>query len=158
MWETWEIDKKGGQKKEASESEGGERNRHFPVLFAFCARLNLSDMDKIYLWWLSMGQEWKQRSSFAMGKFLPENVTNLGKMNHSHFIWTSALTPTPLLRTFIHLWQFYYNLCRCCRTGSQKGMLHGDDPKSRGLVEFKCIFFLAPYDHGPNLGHSSYWT
>lgn len=30
-----------------------------------------------------------------MGKFLPENVTNLGKMNHSHFIWTSVLTPAP---------------------------------------------------------------
>lgn len=32
-----------------------------------------------------------------MGKFLRENVTNLGKMSHSHFIWTSVLTPTPLL-------------------------------------------------------------
>lgn len=28
-----------------------------------------------------------------MGKFLLENVTNLGKMNHSHFIWTSVLSP-----------------------------------------------------------------
>lgn len=28
-----------------------------------------------------------------MGKFLLENATNLGKMNHSHFIWTSVLTP-----------------------------------------------------------------
>lgn len=30
-----------------------------------------------------------------MGKFLLENATNLGKMNHSHFIWTSVLTPSP---------------------------------------------------------------
>lgn len=30
-----------------------------------------------------------------MGKFLLENATNLGKMNHSHFIWTSVLTPPP---------------------------------------------------------------
>lgn len=28
-----------------------------------------------------------------MGKFLLENAANLGKMNHSHFIWTSVLTP-----------------------------------------------------------------
>lgn len=93
------------------------------------------------------GSVMKAGRSFAMGKFLLENVTNLGKMNHSHFIWTSVLTPTPLLHTFIHLWQFYYNLCRCCRIRSQKVMLHGEDPKHWGLVELRCIFFHVPYGH-----------
>lgn len=143
MWETWEIAKKG-DKKEASESGGKKETDTFLFFLLFvwgliCPTLRKSIYDD--------NPRASNESSFAMGKFLPENVTNLGKMNHSHFIWTSVLTPAPLLHTFIHLWQFYYNLCRCCRIRSQKGMPHEDDPKFRGLVEFRCIFFLVPYDH-----------
>lgn len=80
-----------------------------------------------------------------MGKFLLENATNLGKMNHSHFIWTSVLTPPPplsppLLQTFIHLWQFYYNLCRWLEAQEPKRMLHGDGPKCWGVVECVTVF------------------
>ena len=37
-----------------------------------------------------------------------KNAANLGKMNHSHFIWTSVLpppssSPPPLLARFIHM-------------------------------------------------------
>lgn len=81
-----------------------------------------------------------------MGKFLLENATNLGKMNHSHFIWTSVLTPPlpspPLLQTFIHLWQFYYNLCRWLEAQEPKRMLHGDGPKCWGVVE--CVMVFPP--------------
>jgi len=91
----------------------------FFLLYFICNLICL--WEKINLWWQSAGQLWKQWSSFAMGKFLLENATNLSKMNHSHFIWTSVLTPPrhpsyffllSLLPTFIHLWQFYYKLCR----------------------------------------------
>ena len=96
MWETWEIDKKGDNKEKGGNgSAGGKwRNRHFLVLsLVFHMQFNLSFRGKINLWWQSTGQEWKQRSSSAMGKFLLENAANLGKMNHSHFIWTSVLAP-----------------------------------------------------------------
>lgn len=126
---------------------GGKRKTDTFLFFLLFVQFNLSYIEKTYFWRQSTGQEWKQGRSFAMGKSLLENVTNLGKMNHSHFIWTSVLTSTPLLHTFIHLWQFYYNLCRCCRSRSQKGMLHGEDPKHWGLVELRCILFHVPYGH-----------
>lgn len=77
-----------------------------------------------------------------MGKFLPENATNLGKMNHSHFIWTSVLTPLApslLHPAFIHLWQFYYKLCRWLEAQEPKRMLHGDGPKCWGVVEYIMV-------------------
>lgn len=49
-----------------------------------------------------------------MGKFLLENATNLGKRNHSHFIWTSVLTQ---------------QLVQVAGGLEAKKMPHGDGPK-----------------------------
>lgn len=119
-----------------------EKQTLFLVLsVVFHMQFNLSFREKINLWRQSVGQQWKRRRSAAMGKFLQENATNLGKMNHSHFIWTSVLPPQtphhhPLLQTFIHLWQFYYNLCRWLEAREPQRMLRGDGPTCRGAVEF----------------------
>lgn len=137
---------KGDKKEVRAEGEKRKTDTFLFFLLFVCGLICLTLRKSIY-----DDNPWPSNESngapFAMGKFLLENVTNLGKMNHSHFIWTSVLTPTPLLHIFIHLWQFYYNLCRCCRIRSQKGMLHGDSPKYWGLVEFRCIFLHVPYGH-----------
>lgn len=73
--------------------ENGETDTFLFLLLCFiCNLICLTERKSIY-------DDNPQGSNESSGvplpweSFLPENATNLGKMNHSHFIWTSVLTP-----------------------------------------------------------------